>query len=150
MGNQLDPAATVRWITPERMIYTFRSPYLGTAPMLGRLVSIADLNGNAVTLAYYETGVSQGLVRQITDSVGGIWLLNYDAFGNTTATVDQRGTRTTMTYDARSNLLTSTNVPLNLKTTWIYGHTLTYGPIPAGIPSNQASNALSFYDFFNF
>jgi YD repeat-containing protein len=295
LGNQLDPAATIRWVTPQRLIYTFRSPYqsTGNAALLGRLVSIADLNGNTIQLAYHETGEKSGLVRQITDTAGGVWLLGYDASnlltsisgpstdvlqrwtvsftyasangrnalatkslagpavytnavspalgtqwqffytdsshtpsplgvlqrvvdpggkndvrvgydkfgrkssvmdalsrttsfaynnsavrtlvstmgsrsitdtfdrklrkissrdalgntssytyddaGNTLTMVDPRSTQVNMTYDARSNVLSSTIVPLNQTTSWVYGHTLTYAPIPGGIALNQAT-----------
>ncbi|MBL9146095.1 MAG: hypothetical protein JNM99_20605 [Verrucomicrobiaceae bacterium] len=276
IGSNLDPAATFRWVTPDRLIYTFRTAYSsgsGSA-MLGRLQKIADFNGNEIILTYHQTGSKAGLVQQVTDTSGGVWKFNYDAsnlltsltgpsddtlekwtvtftytqannrntiatksitgpaaytstvtpalattwtfayaagstnmssvtdprgkqdmritydargrkttvmdalsrttsftynspavrklttatssrsvvdtfdrklrrtstenpagttsfeydeFGNQTAIVDPRGTRTTMTYDARSNLLTRTVVPLNEVTTWQYNHTLTSG-----------------------
>lgn len=289
LGSSDDPASNVRWITPDRLIYTFRSPYTGSpSAMRGRLIEIADFNGNRVQLTHYQTGPAIGLVQRVTDTAGGIWNFNYDAsnlltsvtgpsddaaqkwtvtftytqangrstlasksiigpaaytnavtpalntqwqfqyaasstnlatiidprgkndtritydargrktqiqdainrtttfaynsptvrqltttvssrsvvdafdrklrrtssrnalghttaweydeFGNTTAMVDPRGTRTTYTYDARSNRLSATVVPLSLTSTWEYNHVLTFpGASTPTVPCNEST-----------
>ncbi|MCB1208708.1 MAG: hypothetical protein KDK97_05255 [Verrucomicrobiales bacterium] len=290
IGSVLDANATIRWITPDRLIYTFRTPYPAgpQSLMRGRLNEIADFNGNRIQFTYYTTGDKAGLIQRVTDTAGGLWNFNYDAsnlltsvtgpsddaaqkwtvtftysqsnnrntlatrsitgpaaytaatspalntqwqfqytngnlttvidprgkndvritydprgrkatvrdaldrtttfsynspavrqltttisnrsvvdafdrklrristrnslghissfeydeFGNTTATVDPRGSRTTMTYDTRSNLLTRTVVPLNQTTTLQYNHTLTLAAIPLGVPSNEPTKTI--------
>lgn len=74
------------------------------------------------------------------NSLGHTTAWEYDEFGNTTAMVDPRGTRTTYTYDARSNRLSATVVPLSLTSTWEYNHVLTLpGASTPTVPCNEAT-----------
>jgi RHS repeat-associated protein len=82
IGSNLDAAATFRWITPDRLIYTFRTAYSVGQPeplMMGRLIDISDFNGNRVLLTYHETGDKAGLLQSVTDTAGGLWSFHYDA-----------------------------------------------------------------------
>lgn len=81
VGSNFDPAAVMKWTTPDRLIYTFRTPYpVEPEPaMQGRLKEIADFNGNRIVLEYHESGDKAGLINRITDTGGGVWTFNYDA-----------------------------------------------------------------------
>lgn len=81
VGNSFDPAAEVRWITPDRLIYVFRSPFVvgGDSAMLGRLKEIRDFNGNRLVVEHHEAGERAGLVSRVLDTGGGVWIFEYDA-----------------------------------------------------------------------
>lgn len=97
-----DPTAIVRWITPERLIYVFRSPNLSGATS-GRLKEIQDLNGNRLVVELHETGEKAGLVRTVTDNSGGVWTLNYDV-QNRLQSLTGLGWTVSFTYDANNRL----------------------------------------------
>jgi len=97
-----DPNAVVRWITPERLIYDFRSPNLNGATA-GRLKQIRDLNGNHLDVSFWETGEKAGAVKSVTDTSGGIWDFSYNA-QNRLQSVSGLGWAVTFTYDANNRL----------------------------------------------
>ena len=91
----------------------------------GRLVSIADRNGNTLTLSYDATGFmttiadgagrtvrlnkgANGRIASIVDPAGRIFNYVYDSNGNLIRALDPAGGATVYTYDANHNLLTVT------------------------------------------
>jgi RHS repeat-associated protein len=82
-GDSLLPSSTVRWITPDRITYVFRSPFAipegGEPAVLGRLKEIIDPNGNKVVVNVAEAGATAGLVTSVNDTGGGTWTFTYDA-----------------------------------------------------------------------
>lgn len=97
-----DPNAVVRWITPERLIYDFRSPNLSGATS-GRLKQIRDLNGNHLDVTLWETGEKAGAVKSVTDSSGGVWDFTYNA-QNRLQSVGGLEWTVNFTYDASNRL----------------------------------------------
>jgi RHS repeat-associated protein len=129
VGSSFDPESTVRWITPERLVYVFRSPYAssGDALTLGRLKEIQDLNGNRLAVAIYEAGDKAGLVNTVTDTSGGVWTFNYSA-QNLLQSVTGLGWTVNFTYDGSNRLATRSltgpaayDVPAS--TTWQFQYT---------------------------
>lgn len=62
------------WVTPERMVYTFRQPQSGEPQMRGRLISIRDFNTNEIRLEYNEIA---GVLTNVVDSAGGQYAFTY-------------------------------------------------------------------------
>jgi RHS repeat-associated protein len=106
---------TYAYTVRKRAIYTFSSS--------GRLQSVADLNGNKVTLAYDANGKLQtatdeagrsltfayngeGLLGTATDSTGRSVHYEYDSAGRLAHVIDVRGGKTSYTYDESGLMLT--------------------------------------------
>ena len=63
------------WVTPERLVYRFRNPFLESNPiMIGRLVEIRDFNSNSVKLLWDEVN---GRITQAVDTVSGKYDFRY-------------------------------------------------------------------------
>ncbi len=71
---------------------------------LGREVSEADRNGNATTYAYVASGPAAGALQTMTDPVGRVTTLAYDASGHISTITDPAGRVTTLTVDSGGNL----------------------------------------------
>lgn len=105
-----------QWVTPDRLVYTFRPPHTGAnTTMRGRLLSIRDLNGNQVLLEYDE---NLGRLTNIVDTVGGRYALNY--VGSLLQSISYGAWLVQFTYDGNQRLLSKnltntsglyTNVP---------------------------------------
>ena len=65
-----------QWVTPERLIYVFQHPALGSSSMLGRLLEIRDFNSNSVKLFWNQ---SFGIVTQVVDSAQGTFHFRHNA-----------------------------------------------------------------------
>jgi RHS repeat-associated protein len=78
----------------------------------GRLTSITDRNGNAVTLQYD----GNGRLQTVTDAVGRITTFFYGANGKINRVVDPAGREATYTYDANNNLVGTTDMVGNVVT----------------------------------
>ena len=82
-GDSLLPSSTVRWITPERITYVFRSPFAiadsSDPGTMGRLKEIDDANGNRLVVNIAESGGTAGLVTSVNDTGGGTWTFTYNA-----------------------------------------------------------------------
>ena len=74
------PSGDFEWVTPDRLHYRFIDPTSGDEIMQGRLYEIADPNSNVVRLAYNPDGV----VTQVTDTVGGVYGLQHNLQGRLT------------------------------------------------------------------
>jgi RHS repeat-associated protein len=105
----------------------------------GRLVSIADRNGNTQTLTYTGSLLTQvtdtagrpiaftydggGRITRIIDPLGRIVSFGYDIDGNLAASNDPAGGVTIYTYDASHQLLTATDPRGNVFVTNAYDAT---------------------------
>jgi len=114
---QANADGTWRFVRHQRTIETFDHQ--------GRLVSVADLNGNTTTLTYQgddlakitdaagrTIGVStdsDGRIVQLTDPMGRSTRYSYDSAGDLTSATDRLGRLTRFTYDASHQLLTMTD-----------------------------------------
>ena len=97
---------------------------------LDRLVAITDRNGNATTLTYISSDLSQitdsagriytfttdasGRITQIADPISRTVQFGYDANGDLTSATDPRGNAEQFTYDTDHQLLTLTDRRENL------------------------------------
>ena len=91
----------------------------------GRLISVADLNGDTTTLAYQGNALakvtdaagrvigvrtdSDGRIIQLTDPMGRSARYSYSSAGDLTSAADRLGRVTRFTYDAHHQLLTMTD-----------------------------------------
>jgi RHS repeat-associated protein len=110
-----------QWVTPERLVYTFRSPQTGAnTTMRGRLMSIRDPNGNQVLLEYDENlgRLTNIVLTNSADTVRGRYVLNY--VGSLLQSVSYGAWLVQFTYDGNQRLLSKnltntsvlyTNVP---------------------------------------
>jgi YD repeat-containing protein len=125
----------VIWTTPERLIYEFYHPNNEIdSNLAGKLKSIRDFKGNAVTLAYEP---NQGLLDTVTDTAGTAWKFTYNA-QTQLSTVAALGWTVTFTYNAQNRLQTFSHrgpaayeTTPHLNTTW----TMSYGG-PNGLLSS--------------
>jgi RHS repeat-associated protein len=92
-----NPDGTFTLIKKDRTQYNFSST--------GKLTSVQDKNGNAVTLSYG----SNGNFTQITDAVGRSLTLSYDSGGRITQVTDPISRTVTYAYDANNNLVSVTD-----------------------------------------
>jgi RHS repeat-associated protein len=135
IGDSSDPEGVVRWITPDRIIYTFRSPSAGSnGSVLGRLREISDFNGNRLEVNIHESGSRAGLVSTAVDTAGGVWTFNYNP-QNLLTNVTAFGWNADFTYDASNRLATrSLRAPpqytVPSSTTWTFAYT---SSAPAGL-----------------
>ena len=60
------------WVTPERLVYTFRARGASDLATQGKLLSITDSNSNQLLLQYDNNGV----LTKAVDSGGGQWAFN--------------------------------------------------------------------------
>lgn len=81
----------------------------------GRLISTTDANGNTIS---YDRDVA-ARTEVITNRLGALRVLEYDARGNVVREVDELGNETLRTFDARDNLLSETD-PLGRTVTMVY------------------------------
>jgi RHS repeat-associated protein len=77
----------------------------------GRLTSIADRNGHALTLQYEGTRL-----RTITDAASRVTMLNYHPNGLVSEVIDPLGRRASYIYDTSSNLVTYIDMATNVIT----------------------------------
>ncbi len=91
----------------------------------GKLVSIAELNGNVMTFVYdgwllariidptghitYLGYSNKGRISSITDPIGRMTLYEYDDFGNLVSVTDPAGAVTRYAYDSNQNLVNMTD-----------------------------------------
>jgi RHS repeat-associated protein len=106
----------------QRTIYTFNE--------IGKLIKIADLNGNAITFAYNESGQLQratdnagrwleftykgGVMSEVSDSSGRAVSYEYDSSFRLDRVIDARGKVTTYAYNASNFLRTRTSPSENI------------------------------------
>jgi RHS repeat-associated protein len=91
-----NPDGTFTLVHKDQTRYNFN--------LQGRLTSIADKNGNTVTLTYTGSDLTQ-----ITDSAGRLTTLTCDANHHITQITDPAGRTNTYAYDANGNLLSHTD-----------------------------------------
>lgn len=84
VGNPFSPSGFLDWITPDRIVFRFRSPFAGDPNLQGRLVEIRDYNGNRITIDLLESGANAGKVERITDTGGGVYEFSYNPQGKLT------------------------------------------------------------------
>lgn len=89
---------TYTYTVRKRTIYTFTSA--------GKLASIADLNGEKITLAYDTSG----RLQTATDSAGRKLTFAYDAAGPLASVTDSAGRKVSYGHDTAGNLTTVTDV----------------------------------------
>jgi len=152
--SQLEKIAGLFRLTfKDQTIYNFDS--------LGRLLTIADRNGNLTTLTYTGTLLTMvsapdgrdlvfsyntdSRLSQVTDPLGRTIDLNYDLAGNLVSVVDVADAETTYTYDTNHRLLTATDANLH---TFVQN---TYNSDGRVIEQRDAANNLTrfFYDVAN-
>jgi YD repeat-containing protein len=86
--------------------YTVRARAIYTFNSTGKLVSIADLNGNKITLAYDTSG----RLRTATDGASRTLTYSYGASGRLAGVSDSTGRQVTYTHDSAGNLTAVTDV----------------------------------------
>ena len=94
---------TVEWITPDRQIFRFRTPFAGVEAMRGRLLDIRDFNQtpNTITLNW-DTGL--GRLLSVIDTAGDICTFNYPS--GRLDSITYLGWTVNFTYDGNNRLAT--------------------------------------------
>lgn len=111
-GGRFQPDGTFRLTFADLSTWTFRS--LATSPAPGRIASIADRDGNALTFQYD----SQGRLASILDTLNRSYVLAYDGNGHITSLTDFAGRSVTYAYygfgdpDGSSGDLKSMTTPI--------------------------------------
>ena len=85
----------------------------------GQEISQTDRNDNTTTYAYVASGAAAGALQTITDPVGLVTTLAYDAYGHLSTVTDPADRVTTFTVDSNDNL-TSIEDPDDAVTTYGY------------------------------
>ena len=96
--------STCEWVTPDRLIYKFQSPFSGSLLMRGRLLQVRDFNGNALNLTWNTV---LGRITRVADTFGGIWDFTYLPSGRLDKVVGL-GWTSTFTYDGQNRLASKT------------------------------------------
>lgn len=114
---QANSDGTWRFVLHQRTVETFDHE--------GRLISVADLNGNTTTLTYQGNNLAKitdaagrvitvstdgsGRITQLTDPMGHSTQYSYNSAGDLISATDRIGRVTRFTYDANHRLLTMTD-----------------------------------------
>jgi RHS repeat-associated protein len=85
----------------------------------GRLSSVTDRNGDVTRYAYFTSGPASGALQSITDPVGLVTKLDYDAAGHLSTITDPAGRMTHFMFDAQGNLAQITD-PNGAQNTYLY------------------------------
>jgi RHS repeat-associated protein len=83
----------------------------------GRITSMTDRNGNAVTFAY-----DSGNLTSVTDPAGRLITLSYDTSNRLTAIIDVLGNTHSFTYSGENLTQVSTSSPQLETSNWIYSY----------------------------
>ena len=127
-GELSSPTGTTyQWITPERLVYTFKSPGSGPAVMRGRLLSIRDFNTNIVELRWNET---IGVITQVVDTARGVYDFSYNASGLLTGLTFTNGPSAWLVnfgYDATNRIISqsftnTSGLHTNVNTQWQFAY----------------------------
>jgi RHS repeat-associated protein len=111
----------------------------------GRETSVADRNGNTTSYAYVATGPAAGALQTVSDPVGLVTTLAYDANGHLSTVTDPAGRVTRFTVDAGGNLTQITD-PDNAVTQYGYGTPANHRITTETNPNNHTATA--HYDSF--
>lgn len=122
------------WVTPDRLIYKFQTPFFGSAQMRGRLLQIRDFNGNSLDITWNNI---LGRISKVTDNFGGEWLFSYLGTGRLEK-VTGLGWTVTFGYDTSNRLISkSITGPADYATVsstlWQFAYTDGTGGMPAGL-----------------
>ena len=122
------------WVTPDRLIYKFQTPFSGVSQMRGRLLQIRDFNGNSLDVTW---NTILGRITKVRDNFGGEWLFSYLPTGRIEK-VTGLGWTVTFTYDAQNRLISkSVTGPAAhatvSSTLWQFAYTDGSGGMPAGL-----------------
>ncbi len=111
--------AVCEWITPERIVYRFRHPFLDDNEIMqGRLVEVRDFNSNSVKVLWNEV---TGVITQVVDTAGGKFDFHQSAAGLLTNVVFGSWA-VNFSYDSSNHLTTKSIIgPTNyaaIRTSW--------------------------------
>ena len=111
------------WVTPEKLIYTFRARDSDPARLQGRLVSIQDYNNNQVSFQYAE---DTGDLTSVVHSTGGRYLFQYRS-DNLLDSVSLGTWSVRFGYDANKRLVSKTltnssGLYTNVPATWTFNY----------------------------
>lgn len=114
-----------QWVTPERLVYVFKSPNSGAAVMRGRLLSIRDFNSNAVQIVWDET---IGRITNVLDSARGRYEFKYQ--GGLLTNVTFQNWSVVFSYDVMNRLVSkhvtnTSGIYTNTPTTWQFAYNTT-------------------------
>jgi len=97
-NNPGSSSAILDWITPDRKIYRFHTPFAGSPTQIrGRLMSIADFAKNQITIFRNITGALAGEINKVTDTAGGTYQFTYNP-SNQLTQIALQGTAWTWTF----------------------------------------------------
>ena len=86
----------------------------------GQETSSADANGNTTSYAYVTSGAATGALKTITDPVGLVTTLSYDAYGHLSTVLDPASGTTTFTIGSSNDNLTEIVDPTAAATQYGY------------------------------
>ena len=103
-GDPTDTSKLVYTSSSQTWTRTYSDGTVLTFNGSGQETSRADRNGNTTGYAYVTSGAAAGALSTITDPVGLVTTLAYDANGHLSTVTDPAGRVTTFTLDANGNL----------------------------------------------